>query len=92
MCRIIFLDVDGTLINADGIIKSGQALMMAIDNGIGKIHRDTFHADLGVGRYLLGLIWYKAFTGQNATNDFNEFDIEVERNAVEMVKIIAQKM
>lgn len=63
------------LIKADGIIPSGRAMLNATKFGIEKIHRDTFHAALGVGRYLLGLTWYKALTGKDiANNDFDDFD------------------
>ena len=47
-------------------------------NGIGQIHRDTSHIDLGVGRYLLGLVWFKALTGETTKCKFNEFDVEVD--------------
>lgn len=65
------------VVSAVGIIPCGKAMLQAIDNGIGRIHRDTFHADLGVGRYMLGLIWFKALTGEMAKCTFNEFDVEV---------------
>ena len=66
------------LINADGIIPCGEAMMKATDLGIEKIHRDTYHAALGAGRYLLALCWYKALTGADITNnDFDEFDAPV---------------
>lgn len=65
-------------INADGIIPCGEVMMMALDMGIEKIHRDTFHAALGTGRYLLALCWYKALTGKDITsNDFDDFDVPV---------------
>ena len=60
------------LISADGIIPSGTAMMEALRLGIKKIHRDTFHASLGAGRYLLALLWYKYFTGNDIKN--NKFD------------------
>ena len=60
------------LISADGIIPSGTAMMEALKLGIKKIHRDTFHASLGAGRYLLALLWYKYFTGNDIKN--NKFD------------------
>ena len=66
------------LIKADGIIPSGQAMLNATKFGIEKIHRDTFHAHLGVGRYLLGLTWYKALFGKDITrNEYDEFDVPV---------------
>ena len=62
-------------INAEGIIPSGEAMLGAVRNGIGKIHRDTFHASRGAGRYLLALVWYKLLTGKDVTgNTFSEID------------------
>lgn len=73
------------LIKADGIIKSGQA-MLNLSKKIGKVHRDALHARLGVGRYLLALTWYKTLTGKDiTTNNFNYLDepiTEEERKAV----------
>lgn len=66
------------LISADGIIPAGKAMLTAAKTGIEKIHRDTFHASLGAGRYLLALVWFKYLTGCDITgNDFNEFDVPV---------------
>lgn len=65
-------------ISADGIIPCGMAMMKATKMGIGKMHRDTFHASLGAGRYLLALCWYKKFTGRDISNNsFNDFDVPV---------------
>lgn len=65
-------------IRADGVIPSGRAMMKALEMGLEKVHRDTFHASLGVGRYLLALCWYKALTGRDIShNDFHEFDAAV---------------
>ena len=71
-------------ISADGIIPSGKVMMQAIDNGIGQIHRDTLHVDLGVGRYMLGLVWFKVLTGETAKCKFNEFDVEVDEKQVDI--------
>ena len=69
----------------DGIIRSGSAMMEAINRGM-TIHRDTYHAKFGVGRYMIALLWYKTLTGRDITgNNFNDFDEEVsleERKAV----------
>ncbi|MBR2341435.1 MAG: SGNH/GDSL hydrolase family protein [Clostridia bacterium] len=65
-------------IKADGVIPCGRAMFNATKLGIEKIHRDTFHAALGVGRYLLGLTWCKALLGMDITdNDYDEFDVPV---------------
>ena len=59
----------------DGIIPSGDAMIESVRLGIGKIHRDTFHASFGAGRYLLGLVWYKYLTGNDISNDtFDNLD------------------
>ena len=64
-------------VNADFIIPSGELFESLIENGIGKVHRDTFHAHLGIGRYALGLLWYKAITGNSVTeNDFCDLDTD----------------
>ncbi len=62
-------------VNADGIIRCGTAMFEALTLGAEKVHRDTFHASLGLGRYLLALTWYKTLTGNDITyNEFNDFD------------------
>jgi len=74
-------------INADLIIPSGEVFGAMIENGIEKVHRDTFHASLGLGRYALGLTWYKFLTGRDISeNSFNDFDEEVTPEEIEIVK------
>ena len=66
------------LIEADGLIPAGKAMLTAAQSGIEKIHRDTYHASLGAGRYLLALCWFKHLTGNDISeNDFNDFDVPV---------------
>ena len=56
-------------------------------NGFEKIHRDTYHATRGAGRYALGLLWYRMLTGQSVTgNTFCDFDEEVTPEAVAIIK------
>jgi len=70
------------------IIPSGEAFQKAIQSGISKIHRDTFHASLGVGRYILGAVWYEVLTGNKiVNNNFNDFDEPIESDLI----IIAKK-
>ena len=72
-------------VSADGIIPAGKAMLTLSQAGL-PVHRDTFHANLGYGRYLLALTWFKYLTGKDISqNDFNDFDIPVsdkERKAV----------
>ncbi len=66
------------LINADGIIPSGQMLMKLHQSGIEKVHRDTFHASLGLGRYALALLFIRSLTGVSVSgNKFSSFDVPV---------------
>ncbi len=49
-------------IGADGIIPSGTAFQHLYKNGA-KIHRDTFHASLGIGRLTLAATWTTFLSG-----------------------------
>ena len=72
-------------IGACGIIPSGDAMFHALENGMEKVHRDTFHASLGFGRYLLGLVWYGFFTGKSVKNiPFDAFDVPVSEKEREI--------
>ena len=74
-------------IGADGIIPSGEVFDAMLESGIEKIHRDTFHASLGLGRYALGLIWYRILTGNDVTNNtFADFDEEVSAEQIAIAK------
>ena len=62
----------------DGIIPSGTLFGMMLDKGIEKVHRDTFHASFGVGRYALALLWMRMLCGVSVTgNSFLDFDVPV---------------
>ena len=66
-----------------GIIPSGQAFQYLYQEGLA-MHRDTFHASFGLGRYALGLVWYECLTGNSCIgNAFRAFDKPVpEREAL----------
>jgi hypothetical protein len=75
------------VINADGIIPSGQLFGKLSENGITNIHRDTFHASRGVGRYALGLLWYKVLTGKSVlANEFCDFDEPISDDDIKIIK------
>lgn len=77
--------VASKLAQADGIIPCGTAMYKALSRGVKKVHRDTFHASLGLGRYLLALTWYKTLTGKDVShNDFNGFDEAVSEKEREI--------
>lgn len=66
-------------VGADGVIPAGLAFQYALEKGIGRIHRDTFHASFGAGRFLLALVWYGYITGNDISHvRFQQFDEEVD--------------
>jgi hypothetical protein len=74
-------------IGADALIPSGEMFSALLDAGIEKVHRDGFHASLGTGRYALALLWYRCLTGKDVTNNtFNDFDVPVSAEEIEIVK------
>ncbi len=80
-------------IGADGIIPSGEVFHDILKSGAERIHRDTFHASLGLGRYALGLTWYAALTGARVSdNGFDETDEPVSAEEKRMAKLSAEKL
>jgi len=80
-------------IHADGIFHSGTAFQYALHHGIITIHRDTFHASLGLGRFILALVWYQSITGNDISKvSFSDFDVPVTeeeyRIAIEAAKSV----
>lgn len=72
---------------ADGFIPSGELLGKLLENGIEKVHRDTYHASYGLGRYAIGLLWYAVLTGNDISgNTFCDFDVEVTKEEIEIAK------
>lgn len=72
-------------IGAHGIIPSGKLLSNLLESGIEKVHRDTYHASKGLGRYALALLWYSVLTGRSVLdNTFCDFDeaISEEERAI----------
>ena len=79
-------------IHADGIIPSGQLFQNLLSLGIPKVHRDTFHATLGLGRYALGLLWYEMLTGKNpADNSFGALDEPATQKEIAIAKRAAHE-
>lgn len=77
----------------DGIIPSGSLFDKMLDGGIEKIHRDTFHASLGLGRYALGLLWFRYLTGMSVMeNSFSDFDEPVEQGEIAIAKACVEKI
>ena len=78
---------------AEFIIPSGAAFQELLLRGIERVHRDTFHASLGLGRYTLGLLWYKALTGRKIMdNSFCDFDEPVSAEEMRTAKQAVQDL
>ena len=62
-------------IGAEAVIPSGELMELLRLNKAEGIYRDTFHAGYGLGRYAIGLLWFKLFTGRSVLNNsFCELD------------------
>ena len=80
-------------IKADFIIPSGELFQMLTKSGIEKVHRDTFHASFGLGRYALGLLWFNVLTGNSIENNtFCDFDEDIPQEQIEIVKKCVEKV
>lgn len=65
------------------IIPSGEVMQELIRAGVPQVHRDTFHAHLGIGRYAIALTWYETLTGNSAVgNRFRDFDAAMTANEI----------
>lgn len=74
-------------ISADGIIPSGEIFRALLASGIPSVHRDTFHASHGLGRYALGLLWYHTLLGKKVSNNtFSDFDEPITDSDIAIVK------
>lgn len=74
-------------IDADFVIPSGAVMNQLLESGFETIHRDPIHASLGIGRYALGLLWYKVLTGKSiASNTFRDFDEAISEEEVALIK------
>ena len=79
-------------IGADGIIPSGHGLLALSHAQDKPVHRDGSHADNGIGRYMLGCIWYETLTGKPVTEtEFSDFDVEVTPEEAALVREVAHK-
>ena len=80
------------IIRADGIIPCGEALL-EMQKGGKTVHRDTFHASYGLGRYLLGLTFYAYLTGKYVKDiPFNDFDEAISPEDILKAKEIVDRI
>lgn len=76
------------LIEADGIIPSGELMMLLLQKGVETVHRDGFHLTRGLGRYAAGLLWYRLLGGNAvAENAFLSFDEPISAQEIALAKV-----
>ena len=74
-------------IAAFGIIPAGEMFGQMLAAGVPRIHRDTYHVKYGIGRYALGLLWYRMLTGRCvADNTFAAFDEPIPEEEIRIAK------
>lgn len=80
------------IIGADGIIPAGEAMDKLALLGY-KVHRDTFHASLALGRYAIALTWVKALFGAAAAgNSFRAFDEPLSDEDIAVVQRVVDEI
>lgn len=80
-------DKAAELASADLSIPSGTAMHEALLLGLPRVHRDTFHADLGYGRYMLGLTWLATLCGLDPLEDkFCDLDVPATPEELAIVR------
>ena len=77
---------------ADLLIPSGKLVSMMYEKGL-KMHRDGFHLSYGLGRYAVGLLWYRLLSGNDVTpNTFSDFDEEVSPEEIRIAQECVEKL
>jgi hypothetical protein len=78
-------------INADGIIPSGRLMLQLSEHT--PVHRDTYHASLGIGRLALGLLWYAVLSGQSvAACPFRDTDEPVDEQMLQTIRALISQV
>ena len=85
--KCAYENIAARVAGVDGIIRSGELFEALRLCGVTPLHRDTFHASIGIGRYALGLIWYRALFGKAVSkNTFSDFDEQIPDSTVQVIK------
>lgn len=82
-----------TEVGADAIIPSGELMELLRQRGANQIYHDTFHAGRGLGRYALGLLWFKLLTGRSVLNNsFSELDMPATEEDLKIARECAESL
>ena len=80
-------------IKAEAIIPSGELMELLYLNGASKIYRDSYHASMGLGRYAVGLLWFKLFMGKSVLNNtLSTLDEEVSEEDLAIARRCADSL
>ena len=63
--------------------------MMAtlLERGIEVVHRDNIHASKGLGRFALGLLWFRMLTGKSVADiTYSDFDEPIPEEQIQIAK------
>ena len=86
-------EIAAKAIHADGIIPCGDVMYLLAETCDAPVHRDTFHASLGLGRYALAMTWLRYLTGVDVTeNDFSDTAEPVSEEQMAAVKDIVSRI
>lgn len=79
--------------NLNMVLPSGDVFYYLLDAGIEKVHRDTYHASLGLGRYALGLTWYNMLTGNDVDQvTFSDWDEPIDAEDLKKVHAVVKRI
>ncbi len=86
-------EIAAKAIHADGIIPCGDVMYLLAETCDTPVHRDTFHASLGIGRYALAMTWLRYLTGVDVTdNDFSDTAEPVSEEQMAAVKDMVSRI
>lgn len=72
---------------ADMVVRSGKLILSLYEKGLSPVWRDIGHVSYGIGRYALGLLWYRMLTGNDITdNPFADLDEPVTEEQIAVIK------
>ncbi len=79
-------------LKADVLIRSGEVMLELMRGGF-QVHRDVFHATLGLGRYALSLLWYSFLTGKGIDDvNIGELDDQITYEQIAAAKAAVNKV
>lgn len=72
---------------ADMVVCSGKLILSLYEKGLSPVWRDSGHVSFGIGRFALGLLWYRMLTGNDIMNNsFADLDEPVSAEEITEVK------